>query len=120
MGAHDIAIIGLAARVPGAQTPREFWQNLVDGVESITALTERALLDAGVSHEQLLRPGYVRAAAQLERMDWFDAEFFGISPKDAAIMDPQHRQMLEACWEALEDAGHTLSLIHISEPTRPY
>jgi acyl transferase domain-containing protein/thioesterase domain-containing protein/acyl carrier protein len=107
VGAHDIAIIGLAARVPGAQTPREFWQNLVDGVESITALTERALLDAGVSHEQLLRPGYVRAAAQLERMDWFDAEFFGISPKDAAIMDPQHRQMLEACWEALEDAGHT-------------
>ncbi|MEQ1701973.1 MAG: beta-ketoacyl synthase N-terminal-like domain-containing protein, partial [Ilumatobacteraceae bacterium] len=83
---HAIAIVGMAARLPGATTPAEFWRNLTDGVESITTLTDEELLAAGVRREALLRPGYVRRAAVLDRMDWFDAEFFGFSPKDAAIM----------------------------------
>ncbi|MDO8363239.1 MAG: type I polyketide synthase, partial [Actinomycetota bacterium] len=108
-GADDtaIAIVGMAARVPGALTPGQYWRNLVGGVESIVPRSEEQLREAGVSREAMLRPGYVRAAAPLERMEWFDAEFFGFSPKDAAIMDPQHRQFLETCWEALEDAAHT-------------
>ena len=104
--ANAIAIVGMAVRVPGALSVPRYWQNLVDGVESIVPRTEEQLRDAGVSREALLRPGYVRAAAPLERMEWFDAEFFGFSPKDAAIMDPQHRHFLETCWEALEDAAH--------------
>jgi acyl transferase domain-containing protein len=101
-----IAIVGMAARVPGARTPAQFWDNLANGVESVTTLTEEQLLEAGVRREAILRPGYVRSAAVLDHMEWFDAEFFGFSPKDAAIMDPQHRQFLEVCWEALEDAAH--------------
>ena len=90
-----IAIVGMAARLPGARNPAEYWRNLAAaGVESIVPLTEQQLLEAGVSREATNRPGYVRAAAPLEHMDWFDADFFGFSPKDAAIMDPQHRQFL--------------------------
>ncbi|HRB03204.1 MAG TPA: SDR family NAD(P)-dependent oxidoreductase, partial [Ilumatobacteraceae bacterium] len=101
-----IAIVGMAARLPGAHTPAQYWHNLAEGVESIVPLSDAQLREAGVSREAMNRPGYVRAAAPLDRMDWFDADFFGFSPKDAAIMDPQHRQFLETCWEALEDAAH--------------
>lgn len=108
--ADAIAIVGMAARLPGARTPAEFWRNLTAGVESIVPRSDEQLREAGVRRETLLRPGYVRAAAVLEHMEWFDAEFFGFSPKEAAIMDPQHRQFLSVCWEALEDAGHPPSL----------
>lgn len=104
-----IAIIGMSLRVPGARTPDEFWNNLISGVESITTLSDEQLLAAGVPREAFQRPGYVRRTASLERMESFDAEFFGFSPKDAAIMDPQHRHFLAACWEALEDAAHPAS-----------
>ena len=106
---ETIAIVGMSLRVPGAATPTEFWNNLAGGVESITTLTDEQLSVAGVSRDAVQRQGYVRRAAPLERMEWFDAEFFGFSPKDAAIMDPQHRQFLAACWEALEDAAHPAS-----------
>lgn len=102
----DIAIVGLAAHLPGAPDASSFWQNLVDGVESVRHLTEDELLAAGVGQEQLRRPGYVRSAATLEGIYDFDADFFGLSPKEGGIMDPQHRHFLMAVWEALEDAGH--------------
>ncbi|MCX6520258.1 MAG: SDR family NAD(P)-dependent oxidoreductase [Actinobacteria bacterium] len=103
---NDIAIVGMAVRLPGAHSPEEYWHNLRNGVESVRFYTDDELLAAGVKRDALLRPNYVKAGAPLERMEHFDAEFFGFSPKEAAIMDPQHRQFLEACWEALEDAGH--------------
>ncbi|MBD2750179.1 SDR family NAD(P)-dependent oxidoreductase [Microvirga sp. BT688] len=103
----DIAIVGIGLRVPGASDPATFWDNLREGRESVRQLTEDELLKAGVPREIFLRPNYVRAAATLDRMEVFDAEFFGFSPKEAAIMDPQHRQFLEVCWEAFEDAGHS-------------
>ena len=103
---NDIAIVGMAARLPGARTPGEYWSNLRDGVESVRFYSDDELVAAGVKRDVLLRPNYVRAGSPLEKMDFFDAEFFGFSPKEAAIMDPQHRQFLEACWEALEDAAH--------------
>jgi acyl transferase domain-containing protein len=101
----DIAIIGLALRVPGARNAREFWQNLREGVESIEARSPEQLIAAGESPERIRRKNYVCATAELPGMADFDAEFFGFSPKDAAIMDPQHRQFLECAWEALEDAA---------------
>jgi acyl transferase domain-containing protein/thioesterase domain-containing protein len=103
----DIAIIGMAARLPGARTIPEYWDNLRSGVESVVSWTEEQLLAAGESPENIAHPSYVRASAPLPGMEDFDAEFFGFSPKEAAIMDPQHRQFIEAAWEALEDAGHT-------------
>ncbi|MDJ0629456.1 MAG: SDR family NAD(P)-dependent oxidoreductase [Rhodobacter sp.] len=102
----DIAIVGMAVHVPGASTLGKFWGNLRDGVESIRTLDEETLIAAGESPEKIRRSNYVKAAATLDGFDEFDAEFFGFSPKEAAILDPQHRQFLEVAWEALEVAGH--------------
>lgn len=102
-----IAIVGMAGRFPGANNIDEFWQNLRDGVESIRPLNDDELLAAGASQEELRDPDYVKSAAVLDGFDLFDAGFFGFSPRDAAIMDPQHRLFLECAWEALEHSGHT-------------
>ncbi|WP_234186593.1 type I polyketide synthase [Shinella sp. NM-101] len=103
----DIAIVGMALRVPGARNVGEFWRNLREGVESIRSLTPDELMQAGEAPDRLHHPHYVRRTADLPGMDQFDADFFGLSPKDAAIMDPQHRQFLECAWEAMEDANRT-------------
>lgn len=103
----DVAIVGMALQVPGALTPELYWRNLRDGVESIRRIDPAVLRARGESAADLADPHYVPAAAELEAFDAFDAEFFGLSPKDAAIMDPQHRKFLECCWQALESAGHT-------------
>lgn len=102
----EIAIIGMAGRFPGASTLAEFWQNLRQGVESIQRLSEAELRAQGVDPALLQQPQYVRASAVLEGIDRFDAEFFGISPKEAEILDPQQRLFLECAWEALEDGGY--------------
>lgn len=103
----DIAVVGLALRVPGARTPAELWHNLRNGVESIRALSSDELAAAGESPERIRRPNYVARTAALEGFEQFDADFFGFSPMEAAIMDPQHRQFLECTWEALETAALT-------------
>nr|WP_212769892.1 type I polyketide synthase [Thalassovita mangrovi] len=104
--AADIAIIGMAAHLPGAQSVQDYWVNLRDGIESIRPLSKEDLLAAGEAPHLIERDDYVPAAAILDGFKEFDAEFFGFSPKEAAILDPQHRQFLEVSWEALENAGH--------------
>ncbi|MGD1062960.1 MAG: type I polyketide synthase [Terracidiphilus sp.] len=106
MKSSTIAIVGMSGRFPGARNTAEFWRNLRDGVESIRDLTDAELLAAGAAAEDLANPDYVRRAAILEDVPLFDAPFFGLSPRDASIMDPQHRHFLECAWEALEDAAH--------------
>jgi acyl transferase domain-containing protein/thioesterase domain-containing protein len=101
----SIAVVGMAGRFPGARNLAEFWCNLHDGVESIRVLGDEQLIAAGATPAELENPDYVRAAAILEDVDRFDAAFFGLSPRDASIMDPQHRHFLECAWEALEHAG---------------
>lgn len=98
-----VAIIGLALRVPGASDPESFWQNLVDGVESITHF-EREELEYP---DEFGKPGYIPAKGLLDGVELFDAAFFGILPKEAAIMDPQQRLFLELAWEAMERSGYT-------------
>ncbi len=102
----DIAVVGMAAHLPGAADIAAYWANLSAGIASIRVLTEAELLAAGESPTKLRKPNYVPAAAVLDGFEQFDADFFGFSPKEAAIMDPQHRQFLEVAWEALENAGH--------------
>ena len=105
-GDEDIAIVGMAAHLPGAADVDTYWKNLCAGLESIRHLSPEELLANGESPARMRSRNFVPAAATLDRFEWFDAEFFGLSPKEAAIMDPQHRQFLEVAWEALEDAGH--------------
>ncbi|MDQ3031300.1 MAG: SDR family NAD(P)-dependent oxidoreductase [Myxococcota bacterium] len=104
--AGAIAIVGMASRLPGARTADEYWRNLKNGVESVRHYTDEELLASGESPESLRKKNYVRAGAPLDDMEMFDGDFFGFSPKESAIMDPQHRQFLETAWEALENAGH--------------
>ena len=102
----DIAIVGMAAHLPGAPDVATYRANLAAGIESIRVLSDDALLANGESPERLGKPNYVPAAAVLDGFETFDAEFFGFSPKEAAILDPQHRQFLEVAWEAMENAAH--------------
>ncbi|MDM8550514.1 amino acid adenylation domain-containing protein, partial [Desulfobacterales bacterium HSG2] len=103
---ESVAIIGMACRFPEARNPEEFWKNLRDGKECVSFFTDEELTDAGADPELLNDPGYVRAAAILEDIDIFDAAFFGFSPREAAITDPQHRLFLECAWEVMESAGY--------------
>lgn len=101
-----IAIVGMACRFPGAPDLRSFWRLLREGREAATWLADDALRAAGVAETDLRDPHYVRASLPLPHMECFDAGFFGMSPREAAVMDPQHRHFLECAWAALEDAGH--------------
>ena len=100
----DIAIIGLACRFPGAANPTQFWQNLCNGVESITFFTDAELEESDLTLRN--DPHYVKAGAILPDIAGFDAEFFGYSAGEAALLDPQQRLLLECAWEALEAAGY--------------
>ncbi|WP_160164589.1 type I polyketide synthase [Pedosphaera parvula] len=102
---YKIAVIGMAGRFPGAKNVDTFWHNLRNGVESIKFFTDEELTRAGVPSALLKNPDFVKAYPALDEMESFDAGFFGLSPRDASIMDPQHRQFLECAWEALEHAG---------------
>ncbi len=106
VGDNDIAIIGMAAHLPGADGLEAYWDLLVRGGSAIRKLSEQELREAGEDPARIARPDYVPFAAPLEGFADFEPEFFGLSPKEAAIMDPQHRQFLEVGWEALENAGH--------------
>ncbi|MBZ8119284.1 SDR family NAD(P)-dependent oxidoreductase [Roseovarius sp. LXJ103] len=105
----DIAIVGMAAQVPGAASIAEFWRNLSGGIESISRLSEAELRAAGEDPAKMRLKNYVPAAAVLDGFAEFDAEFFGFGPKDATILDPQHRKFLEVTWQAMEQAGHVPS-----------
>jgi thioester reductase-like protein len=103
---ESIAVIGMSARFPGAETLGKFWENLRDGVESISFFREEDIRNAGVGAEMLARPDYIRAKGVLDHIEEFDAAFFRISPREAQLMDPQHRIFLECAWQAMENAAH--------------
>jgi acyl transferase domain-containing protein len=102
----DIAIVGMSGRFPGARTIDAFWQNLKDGVESRTTFSDDELLAQGVPSSALNHPAWVKSGFVLEDVDAFDSAFFGFNPREADVLDPQHRLFLETAWEALEDAGY--------------
>jgi acyl transferase domain-containing protein/acyl carrier protein len=102
---QGIAIVGLAARFPGARDAAELWRNLHAGVESVSFFAPAELAAAGVDPALVADPRYVPAKGSLADAERFDAAFFGFTPREAEAMDPQHRVFLECAWEALEDAG---------------
>ncbi|MFJ8923572.1 amino acid adenylation domain-containing protein [Streptomyces sp. NPDC102415] len=107
MPADAVAVVGMALRVPGADTLEQFWDNVRSGVESIRFFTDEELLAAGVPAQDLADPAYVKAFGALEGVGDFDPRFFGFSLREAQMLDPQHRLFLECAWQALEHAGCT-------------
>jgi acyl transferase domain-containing protein/acyl carrier protein len=101
-----IAIIGMSGRFPDAPNVDALWKNIAAGERGIRRFSDSELLDAGVDPALLQHPNYVKAGTLIEDIDRFDATFFGYPPREAEIMDPQHRLFLECAWEALEQAAY--------------
>jgi acyl transferase domain-containing protein len=107
---EGIAIVGMSGRMPGAVDLDAFWENLANGVESITSFSDQELLET--LRRLSLDPGllslsnFVKTGYVLERVEWFDPSFFGLSAKEAELVDPQHRLFMECAWETLEQAGY--------------
>lgn len=102
----EIAVIGMAGRFPGAKNIHQFWENVKNGVESVSFFSDEQLKEAGVSPRMLENPTYVKAFSVLDDVEYFDSYFFNFTPNEAEIMDPQLRIFLECSWHALEDGGY--------------
>ncbi|MBS1783115.1 MAG: amino acid adenylation domain-containing protein [Bacteroidetes bacterium] len=103
---NDVAIIGMSARLPGAESIEAYWQLLTTGKESVTFFNENDI-DASISDAVKNNKDYVPARGILSNVKAFDAAFFGISSSVAKVMDPQQRLFLEIAWEALEQSGYS-------------
>jgi amino acid adenylation domain-containing protein len=102
----DIAVIGMAGRFPGARNTDEFWKILKNGEEPITFFSEKELKGYGISPELLKMSNYVKAKPMVDDIEYFDAYFFGFTPREAEKINPQLRLLLECAWFALEEAGY--------------
>ena len=103
---EGIAIVGMHMQVPGANQLDQFWDLLQSGEDAIRHFSEEEMRAAGVAEELLQDPDYVRARGQIDQPTAFDATLFGVSPREAILMDPQQRLFLQGCWAALEHAGY--------------
>ena len=105
----QIAIVGMNGRFPNSPTLEQWWRNLCEGVELVSFFSDDQLISAGSEAKTLDDPTYVKAAAIVggDEIKRFDASFFGFSPREAELMDPQHRVFLECAWHALENAGYS-------------
>jgi amino acid adenylation domain-containing protein len=103
---RDLAAIGISLRFPGAANQNEFWENLSKGTESIAFFNEEELEDSELNSYIRGNCELIPAWGLLGDLNMFDADFFGIIPREAEIMDPQQRLFLEYSWMALEDAGY--------------
>lgn len=102
----ELAIIGMSGRFPQAGNLERFWEKLHAGEELITFFSDEELTAAGVEPQLLKQPNFVKAGGVMEGIELFDASFFGYTPREAEVLDPQHRHFLECAWEALENAGY--------------
>jgi amino acid adenylation domain-containing protein len=103
----EIAVIGMAGRFPAARNIHEYWENIKNGIECIPFYSEEELEKAGVSPQDYNRPDYIKSTGGIiEGVEYFDADFFGYTPTEAELLDPQLRLFHECSWEALEDAGY--------------
>jgi len=103
----EIAVIGMSGRYPGAANIHEFWENLKNGIETISFFTPQELTAAGIEPEIYQLPGYVKTnGGLLEKKEYFDAAFFDYTAGEAEVMVPQMRLFHECVWEALENAGY--------------
>lgn len=97
-----IAVVGMAGRFPGAADVDEFWANLAAGIDSVTRDAPQVIPGGAPDGGDLT---YLPSRGRLDGAEWFDADYFGYSAKEAFLIDPQHRVFLECAAAALEDAG---------------
>ncbi|MCU0290079.1 MAG: amino acid adenylation domain-containing protein, partial [Acidobacteria bacterium] len=102
----EVAVIGMAGRFPGAANVHEFWENLQNGLESISFFSKLELKQLGIKAEWVDNPNYVKAKGVLDGIENFDFPFFDYTAREADNMDPQLRLLHECAWTALEDAGY--------------
>ncbi|GKS97366.1 type I polyketide synthase [Acidovorax sp. SUPP2825] len=110
----EVAIIGMGGRFPGADGVDALWRNIREGRESVTAFSDEALRAHGADQALLDDPACVKAGVVFEGMDWFDAGFFGYTPREAGQIDPQQRVFLESAWQALENAGYDAERLDVA------
>jgi acyl transferase domain-containing protein/acyl carrier protein len=105
----EIAVIGMSGQFPGSKDCRSYWENLMAGKELIKTFTDEELINCGVPESQLRNESYIKCAGaiDIDEKNTFDHSFFGYSPEEASLMDPQIRLFHEHCWKALEDAGYS-------------
>ncbi len=103
---EGIAIIGIGCRFPGATDHLTFWNILEEAKECVRFFSDEELKNTGVTVSELNDKNYVKAASIIENTDKFDYSFFGISKREAELIDPQHRIFLECAWHTLENGGY--------------
>lgn len=102
----EIAIIGMSCRFPGGDTINEFWENLKNGVESVTFFTDKELQTGGIDLETIQSSNYIKAGGAITGTEWFDNKLFNYSPRELEVMDPQLKILHECAWEALESSAY--------------
>ncbi len=102
---YEVAVVGMAGRFPGAASVEELWEVLKRGAETVSFFTPEELEASGIPREVSSDPRYVPARGVLAGADLFDAAFFGLTPREARILDPQQRIFFECAWETLESAA---------------
>lgn len=100
----DIAIIAMTGRFPGANSINELWSNLSTNKETIEFFSEEEV-HSSVDEKLLKNKNYILATGEYADSELFDAQFFGMTPRESELMDPQQRKFLELSYEALELAG---------------
>lgn len=101
----EIAVIGISAKFPKSSNVATFWENLKEGKEMISFFSDEELKEAGIGEKLIQNPNYIKANGYIEDSNYFDATFFGYSPDEAEVMDPQIRHFYEQSWKAMEDAA---------------
>ncbi|MEM7304828.1 MAG: type I polyketide synthase, partial [Pseudomonadota bacterium] len=106
---EPVAVIGMAGRFPGAENIASFWEMLINKKSGVRMLSEAELAASGIDVNTTGQDNYVPAWSSFDSPEKFDARFFGYSPREATLLDPQHRVFLECAWHAMEDAGYDSS-----------
>ncbi|EGR2301715.1 acyltransferase domain-containing protein [Vibrio parahaemolyticus] len=106
---NEVAIIGFAINVPGANDVDAYWKMILEREEALSDISDDVLRSKGVSPQLLTDKNYVKKAFTVPDSDKFDAAFFSMSAREAETLDPQQRMFLELCWKGLEYSGYTPS-----------
>lgn len=102
----EIAVTGMACRFPGASNVQQYWENLKNGLDSVSVFSDEELRKYGNREEDITNPNYIKSKGLLDDADYFDAAFFGFSPNEASVLDPQVRILAQTAYHALEDASY--------------